>query len=79
MENFVSIYQNAISSDDCKYIIDAINYSHLLPGTMGGIVNPEMKDSLVSPRYFKDNSPASLILEMLWNLVKKNILKNIHN
>ena len=62
MENFVSIYQNAISSDDCKYIIDSINSSNLLQGTMGGTVNTEMKDSLVSPRYFTDLSPISIII-----------------
>ena len=62
MENFVSIYQNAISSDDCKYIIDSINSSNLLQGTMGGTVNTEMKDSLVSPRYFTDLSPTSIII-----------------
>ena len=57
MENFVSIYQNAISSDDCKYIIDNINSSNLLQGTMAGtVVNTEMKDLLVSPRFFTDIS-----------------------
>ena len=62
MENFVSIYQNAISSDDCKYIIDSINSSNLLQGTMSGTVKTEMKDSLVSPRYFTDLSPTSIII-----------------
>ena len=75
MENFVSIYQNAISSDDCKIIIDDINYSRLLPGTMGGVVNPEMKDSLVSPRYFKDNSPASLIIGNSLESCKEDYVK----
>ena len=75
MENFVSIYQNAISSDDCKIIIDDINYSRLLPGTMGGVVNTEMKDSLVSPRYFKDNSPASLIIGNSLESCKEDYVK----
>jgi len=75
MESFVSIYQNAISSDDCKLIIDDINSSSLLPGTMGGIVNTEMKDSLVSPRYFKDNSPASLIIGNSLESCKEKYIK----
>ena len=74
-ENFVSIYQNAISSDDCKIIIDDINSCRLLPGTMGGMVNTEMKDSLVSPRYFKDNSPASLIIGNSLESCKKEYIK----
>ena len=75
MENFVSIYQNAISSDDCKYIIDSINSTNLLPGTMGGIVNPEMKDSLVSPRYFTDLSPISIIIGNALESCKEEYIK----
>ena len=75
MENFVSIYQNAISSDDCKYIIDSINSTNLLPGTMGGIVNPEMKDSLVSPRYFTDLSPISIIIGNALESCKEKYIK----
>ena len=74
-ENFVSIYQNVISSDDCKIIIDDINSCRLLPGTMGGTVNTEMKDSLVSPRYFKDNSPASLIIGNSLESCKEDYVK----
>ena len=75
MENFVEIYKNAISSDDCKIIIDDINSCCLLPGTMGGVVNPEMKDSLVSPRYFTDHSPASLIIANSLESCKEEYIK----
>ena len=75
MENFVSIYQNAISSDDCKYIIDSINSSNLLQGTMGGTVNTEMKDSLVSPRYFTDLSPISIIIGNALESCKEEYIK----
>ena len=62
MESFVSIYKNAISSDDCKIIIDDINSSNLRQGTVSGVLNTEMKDLLVSPRNFTDQRPASLII-----------------
>ena len=75
MENFVSIYQNAISSDDCKYIIDDINSSSLLPGSMCGVVNPEMNDSYVSTRYFTDLSPASLIIANSLKYCKEDYVK----
>ena len=75
MENFVEIYKNAISSDDCKIIIDDINSCCLLPGTMGGVVNPEMKDLLVSPRYFTDHSPVSLIIANSLESCKEEYIK----
>ena len=75
MENFIEIFKNAISSDDCKIIIDDINSCCLLPGTMGGVVNPEMKDSLVSPRYFTDHSPASLIIANSLESCKEEYIK----
>ena len=75
MENFVEIYKNAISSDECKIIIGDINSCCLLPGTMGGVINPEMKDSLVSPRYFTDHSPASLIIANSLESCKEEYIK----
>ena len=76
MENFVSIYQNAISSDDCKYIIDNINSSNLLQGTMAGtVVNTEMKDLLVSPRFFSDISPTSIIIGNALKYCKDDYVK----
>ena len=76
MENFVSIYQNAISSDDCKYIIDSINSSNLLQGTMAGtFVNTEMKDLLVSPRFFTDISPTSIIIGNALKYCKDDYVK----
>ena len=42
MENFISIYESALSSDDCKLIIDDINSSDLEPGVIiGNVVNKE--------------------------------------
>ena len=55
MQNFISIYERALSSDDCKLIIDDINSSDLEPGViMGNVVNKEKKDSLDVPRNFID-------------------------
>ena len=57
MQNFISIYERALSSDKCELIIDDINSSDLKPGViMGNVVNKEKKDSLDVPRNFIDYS-----------------------
>ena len=63
MENFISIYTNVFSSEECKIIIDDINSSNLIPGSVSnGIVNTKMKDSLDLQRSFSDKSPTSVII-----------------
>ena len=75
MESFVSIYKNAISSDDCKIIIDDINSSNLKQGTVSGVLNTEMKDLLVSPRNFTDQKPASMIIGNALYSYKEDYIK----
>ena len=75
MESFVSIYKNAISSDDCKIIIDDINSSNLKQGTVSGVLNTEMKDLLVSPRNFTDQRPASMIIGNALYSYKEDYIK----
>tara|TARA_B100001769_G_C22029817_1_gene553381 strand:- start:66 stop:641 length:576 start_codon:yes stop_codon:yes gene_type:complete len=76
MENFISIYERALSSDDCKLIIDDINSSDLEPGViMGNVVNKEKKDSLDVPRNFIDYSPTSTIIRSALYPCKEDYIK----
>ena len=63
MENFISTYPNAFSSEECKTIIDDINSSYLIPGTViDGIVCTKMKDSSDLHRNLSDVSTTSAII-----------------
>ena len=63
MENFISMYPNAFSSEECKTIIDDINSSNLIPGTViDGIVCTKMKDSSDLHRNLSDVSTTSAII-----------------
>ena len=76
MQNFISIYERALSSDDCKLIIDDINSSDLEPGViMGNVVNKEKKDSLDVPRNFIDYSPTSIIIGNALKYCKDDYVK----
>ena len=76
MQNFISIYERALSSDDCKLIIDDINSSDLEPGViMGNVVNKEKKDSLDVPRNFIDYSPTSIIIGSALHPCKEDYIK----
>jgi len=63
METFIVRYPNAFSSEECKTIIDDINSSNLIPGTViDGIVNTKMKDSYDLHRNLSDVSTTSAII-----------------
>ena len=63
MKNFISTYPNAFSSEECKTIIDDINSSYLIPGTViDGIVCTKMKDSFDLHRSLSDVSTTSAII-----------------
>ena len=73
--SLASTISNAISSDDCKIIIDDINSSNLKQGTVSGVLNTEMKDLLVSPRNFTDQKPASMIIGNALYSYKEDYIK----
>ena len=76
MENFISIYESALSSDKCELIIDDINSSNLEPGViLGNVVNKENKDSLDVPRNFIDYSPTSIIIGNALHPCKEDYIK----
>ena len=76
MENFISIYESALSSDKCELIIDDINSSNLEPGViLGNVVNKEKKDSLDVPRNFIDYSPTSIIIGNALHPCKEDYIK----
>ena len=76
MENFISIYESALSSDKCELIIDDIYSSDLEPGViMGNVVNKEKKDSLDVPRNFIDYSPTSIIIGSALHPCKEDYIK----
>ena len=76
MENFISIYESALSSDKCELIIDDINSSDLEPGViLGNVVNKEKKDSLDVPRNFIDYSPTSIIIGNALHPCKEDYVK----
>ena len=66
MQTFVNVYQGAVSSENCKEIIDFINSSDLEPGVMSGKtgkeVNAKVKDSLDISLLFPNPCPPSSIL-----------------
>ena len=76
MENFISIYTNVFSSEECKIIIDDINSSNLMPGSVSdGIVNTKMKDSLDLQRNLSDKSPTSMIIGNALHPCKEDYMK----
>ena len=46
--NFIEVYDNALTSEQCKLIIDYMNSNELMPGAVGTYqrIRPEMKESL---------------------------------
>ena len=76
MENFISIYPNVFSSEECNIIIDDINSSNLTPGSVShGIVNTKMKDSLDLQRSLSDKSTTSVIIKNTLNSCKEDYMK----
>lgn len=81
MQTFVNVYQGAVSSDDCKEIIDFINSSDLKPGVMSGRtgkdVNPKVKDSLDISLFFSDPCrPSSILGNALHFCVQDYVRRN---
>ena len=82
MQTFVNVYQGAISSKDCKEIIDFINSSDLEPGCMSSKsgkkgVDPKVKDSLDISLFFSDSCrPSSILGNALHFCVQDYVRRN---
>ena len=76
---FVNVYQEAISSEDCKKIINFINSSELKPGLMSGgnvkKANPKIKDSLDTTLNFSDSSLPTKILKNALHFCSQDYIK----
>ena len=76
---FVNVYQEAISSEDCKKIINFINSSELKPGVMSGgnvkKANPKIKDSLDTTLNFSDSSLPTKILKNALHFCSQDYIK----
>ena len=79
---FVNVYQGAITSENCKKIIDFINSSDLKPGLMSGgkmkKVNPKIKDSLDVTLNFSDSSLATEILKNALHFCSQDYIRRNH-
>lgn len=79
---FVSVYQGAITSENCKKIIDFINSSDLKPGVMSGgkmkKVNPKIKDSLDTTLIFSDSSLPTEILKKALHFCSRDYIRRNH-
>ena len=76
---FVNIYQEAISPEDCKKIINFINSTELKPGVMSGgnvkKANPKIKDSLDTTLNFSDSSLPTEILKNALHFCSQDYIK----
>ena len=89
MLSFIEEYKNALTSTECKKIIEYMNSTELSPGIVGGGVNREIKDSFDRTMWLDadDGCGASEINKLInvclkkWSCVyteKYHQLKNIH-
>ena len=64
MKNFIEVFDNALTSEQCKLIIDYMNGSNKLKKgeTMGG-VNTSIKDSYDLPLSLRDDDDVNNILK----------------
>ena len=76
---FVNIYQEAISPEDCKKIINFINSTELKPGVMSGgnvkKANPKIKDSLDTTLNFSDSSFPTKIIKNALHFCSQDYIK----
>ena len=62
--NFIEVYDNALTSEQCKLIIDYMNSLKLMPGAVGmdRKVKPETKDSLDLPMNLNQETEVDCII-----------------
>ncbi len=67
MSNFIEVFDNALSTEECKYIINYMNTSGLLKpgfvkGPEGGCVDKKYKDSNEMGIDIRDKNPINEII-----------------
>ena len=68
MKNFIEVYDNALTEEECRYIIDYMNTDNKLePGVIASGVKPHLKDSWdITLNFDEDNTKVNeIILESL--------------
>ena len=77
--NFIEVYDNALTSEQCKLIIDYMNSLKLIPGAvgMGRKVKPETKDSLDLPMNLNQETEVDcIIIDSLFEQRNKYVKKH---
>ena len=78
MKNFIETYDNALSQEECKYIIDYMNTGdRLKPGVVQSGVEKDIKDSFdMRLNFNNDNKVNSIIFNALCNCLRLYIKKH---
>ena len=77
--NFIEVYDNALTSEQCKLIIDYMNSLKLIPGAVGmdRKVKPETKDSLDLPMNLNQETEVDcIIIDSLFEQRNKYVKKH---
>ncbi len=76
--DFISVYDNALTHEECLSVIDYMESSEMLPSFLAGRYQPDKKDSVQVPKQsFHDNNTVVDILgEALWD--KTNLYVKEH-
>ena len=87
MKNFIETYDNALSQEECEYIIDYMNTDNKLePGMVASGVKPHLKDSWDITLNFDNKditveSPETVVIDFTDTTIKVNeiILESLCN
>ena len=77
--NFIEVYDNALTSEQCKLIIDYMNSNELMPGAVGCYqrIRPEMKESLdLSMNLNQETEVDCIIIDSLFEQRNKYVKKH---
>ncbi len=77
--NFIEVYDNALTSEQCKLIIDYMNSNELMPGAVGCYqrISPEMKESLdLSMNLNQETEVDCIIIDSLFEQRNKYVKKH---